>query len=575
MDAVQAGQLRAPGHADGTRAGRLRALPQAPQARSPRTPNGSIATGSCCRCGHCLDAPLLSAPSERLRRVSDDDIRNFRQWGAPTAGPSRVRARPWRRDDDRTARPRRRERAWAWQWPSAGSPQRYNRDPVTTGRRPFHLRSSSVRTATSWRASPTRPAALAGHQTVGEAHLDLRRQPDHDRRRHRPLDLDRSGEALRGVRVARHTGRRRKRSRGDPPGSRGVEGGDRTSVARHPAHHDRLREPGQGGDVGVARGPARRRGDRGDQAQPRVPLREPFWVDPGARATGWEPGSGGGCSCRVVGTLRGLQGGVSRGGGRVGTDLVGGPAGRVGRGCPGPLGHGGCGRDEGLVRQGHPGAREPHAQPGRWLRRSGRVEQDDHFRRGRPAARLARRQERALRHPGARHGVDHERDDATRRHPAVRRHVSDLLRLHASGDSFGRADGAAGHVRLLPRFDRTRGRRSYAPACRADDDVAGHSRTDGPPARGRPRDGASVAGGDGADRRTVLPGAEPPDRAGAAEGAAGTAVVRRRLAAWRVRARGGRRRFARGDRDRERVRGSRSRSMPGSGFRKMAFRPGS
>ena len=38
----------------------------------------------------------------------------------------------------------------------------------------------------------------------------------------------------------------------------------------------------------------------------------------------------------------------------------------------------------------------------------------------------------ALRHPRARHGRDHERDQGARRHPAVRRDVPDLQRLHAA-----------------------------------------------------------------------------------------------------------------------------------------------
>ena len=37
----------------------------------------------------------------------------------------------------------------------------------------------------------------------------------------------------------------------------------------------------------------------------------------------------------------------------------------------------------------------------------------------------------ALRHPRARHGRDHERHRPARRHPRLRRHVPDLLRLHA------------------------------------------------------------------------------------------------------------------------------------------------
>ena len=41
----------------------------------------------------------------------------------------------------------------------------------------------------------------------------------------------------------------------------------------------------------------------------------------------------------------------------------------------------------------------------------------------------------ALRHPRARHGRDHERHRAARRHPRLRRHVPDVLRLHAPARS--------------------------------------------------------------------------------------------------------------------------------------------
>ncbi len=48
----------------------------------------------------------------------------------------------------------------------------------------------------------------------------------------------------------------------------------------------------------------------------------------------------------------------------------------------------------------------------------------------------------ALRHPRARHGLDHERHRPARRHPRVRRHLPRLLRLHAPGGAAGRADAA-------------------------------------------------------------------------------------------------------------------------------------
>ena len=61
----------------------------------------------------------------------------------------------------------------------------------------------------------------------------------------------------------------------------------------------------------------------------------------------------------------------------------------------------------------------------------------------------------ALRNSRARDGVDHERHGAARRRAAVRRHVSHLLRLHASVGAPRGAHGRACHLHLHARFDRT------------------------------------------------------------------------------------------------------------------------
>ncbi len=82
----------------------------------------------------------------------------------------------------------------------------------------------------------------------------------------------------------------------------------------------------------------------------------------------------------------------------------------------------------------------------------------------------------ALRHPRARHGRDPERHRPARPDPPVRRHVPDLLRLHAPGGPAGRADEAAGHLRVDARLDRPRRGRPDPPAGRAPRRTAGDPR---------------------------------------------------------------------------------------------------
>ncbi len=72
-----------------------------------------------------------------------------------------------------------------------------------------------------------------------------------------------------------------------------------------------------------------------------------------------------------------------------------------------------------------------------------------------------------LRHPRARHGRDHERHRAPRAHPALRRHVPASSATTCGRRPAGRADGAAGHLRLDPRLDRPRRGRPDPPAGRA------------------------------------------------------------------------------------------------------------
>ena len=63
--------------------------------------------------------------------ITLDDIKNFRQWGSPTAGHPERGLAARHRDDDRTARPGIRDRRRHGAWPSASS-RRRSTGPDTT-----------------------------------------------------------------------------------------------------------------------------------------------------------------------------------------------------------------------------------------------------------------------------------------------------------------------------------------------------------------------------------------------------------------------------------------------------------
>ena len=99
----------------------------------------------------------------------------------------------------------------------------------------------------------------------------------------------------------------------------------------------------------------------------------------------------------------------------------------------------------------------------------------------------------ALRHPRARDGLDPQRDGPARRHPALRRHLPDLQRLHAPGRPARVAHGAAGHLCVDPRLRRARRGRADAPAGRAPRRPSRHPRTRRRAAGGRQRDRGRLA----------------------------------------------------------------------------------
>ena len=143
---------------------------------------------------------------------------------------------------------------------------------------------------------------------------------------------------------------------------------------------------------------------------------------------------------------------------------------------------------------------------------------------------------------------------------AVRRHVPGLQRLHAPGGAAGRADEAAGHLRLDARLDRPRRGRPDPPAGRAPRGAAGDPRASTWSARPTPTRPPSAWRHDpGAHRpagRAVPDPAEPADLR--------PRPARRRPRASPGRLRAGRRvrRPAAGDPHRHRLRGAARRRGP-------------
>ena len=135
-------------HGDGARSAGPRPFHRIMRTTRPRR-SGPTATASCSRaatprssstrcctsCGYGLTLDDLEVPPARQQDP-----------GHPEVAPHRRR-----RGHDRPARPGLRQRCRAWRSPSRGSGPRFGKEVSTTAR------SSSAPTATSWRASATRP----------------------------------------------------------------------------------------------------------------------------------------------------------------------------------------------------------------------------------------------------------------------------------------------------------------------------------------------------------------------------------------------------------------------------------
>ena len=411
--------------------------------------------------------------------------------GEPHAGPSGIRLHRRRRDDHRPPRPGRRQRRRLRR--RRGAPRRRVQPRGPRGRRPPHLLHLQRRRPDGGRLA--RGGFIRGALQAREAHRLLRRQPDHDRRQHRPHVQRRYGQAVRGLRLAGAAPLRRERSRRDRPRGRRSQGGHVAPDARRHAHAHRLRQPEEAGHRVRTRRAARRRGGGGDEEGAGLAAAGGDVLRARGRARQLAPGPrarrrG---ARRMEDALLGLSRRVRRRGGGTGAPARGQPPRGLGQGHP-------------VVHEGERLGGEPRGVERRAQRARARAPRADR-RLGGPHAVQRHRGEvvaavradplrgtlHALRRARARDGVDHERDGAARRPRTVRRHLPDLLRLHAPGDPARRVHEAAHRLHLHPRLDRSRRGRPDAPADRAALGAARHPRAHGPAPRRRDRDGGIVA----------------------------------------------------------------------------------
>ena len=476
-------------------------------------------------------AALRAAPPGRLRAAAGRAAR-LPPARLDDAGPPGVRADPRRRDHHRAARPGAVQRGRHGDRPAAagGTLQPRRLSPV----RPSHLGARQRRRPDGGR----RLGGLVAGRPPRARPADrlLRRQRDHDRRPDLAVVQRRRRQALRGLRLARPAGRGRQRPRGADGGGRGGAGRRGAAVAHRGAHPHRLWQPDQAGHRRRPRRAARRRGGGGHQAEPGLArgadLPRPPRGAPGP-GRGRRPGRRGGR--RLGGAGRQLPRRPRRGGGRARPAADAGAAGRLARDAARLRPRGRADRHPHGLGQGARDDRSGVARAGRRLRRPDRLGQHLPEGRGRLLGHRAGRQELLLRRARARHGRRAQRHGPVRAAAALRRHLSDLLRLHAAGDPAGGADGAAGDLRLHPRLDLPRRGRADPPAGEPAAVAARDPQPDRDPARRRQRDRGRLAGGPRTRRRADGAGADAPEAAdpGRDRGARPRGRAARRLRAGR------------------------------------------
>ena len=261
------GELGAPGHADGARAGRVRALAALPALR-PGTadlaePRPLRALG-----GPRIDAPLLAAAPRRgargrLRiRGRGARVDHARRHQEVSSARLEVRRAPGvpldvgDRDDDRAARPGGRDLGRdGGRLEVAG---RVLQPARVRAVRLRHLRDRRRRLPDGGRFA--RGRLVRRPPAARQPLLDLRQQPHHDRRPDRDHLRRRRRPPLRGLRLERDHGRRREQLRRDHPRPRRLQGHRGPADADHRRQPHRVRLAAQAGHRRCARRAARRRG---------------------------------------------------------------------------------------------------------------------------------------------------------------------------------------------------------------------------------------------------------------------------------------------------------------------------
>ena len=182
------GPVGPPGHADGARPGGVRALDAGSSGTTRGIPDWPDRDRFVLSCGHAsmLLYALLHLSGYDL---SLDDIKRVPPVGLEDAGPPGARPHARRRDHDRSAGPGRGQRG------------RHGHRRAVPGRALQPARATRIIDHRIWAFASdgdlmegvAERGLLAGRPPAArQAHADLRRQPHHDRRRHRALLLART-----------------------------------------------------------------------------------------------------------------------------------------------------------------------------------------------------------------------------------------------------------------------------------------------------------------------------------------------------------------------------------------------